>query len=108
MLLGGQLKASVKKMNAVTKGATYTYANQSKIKVLKNQLPSPYTITYEGDIVCTPHGMIPADKDSIEEYRSQYIGDILKRLNEISEENNSGQVIKESDISFEETEEIES
>lgn len=108
MLLGGQLKASVKKMNAVTKGATYTYANQSKIKVLKNQLPSPYTITYEGDIVCTPHGMIPADKDSIEEYRSQYIGDILKRLNEISEENNSGQVIQESDISFEETEEIES
>ena len=52
--------------------------------------------------------MIPADKDSIEEYRSQYIGDILKRLNEISEENNSGQVIQESDISFEETEEIES
>lgn len=84
LLLGGQLKASTKKLTAVSKGLTYNYGIQTKIKVLKNQLPNPYTVTYEGEIVCTPHGIISAEKDALDSYRKEHISDILKQLQTIN------------------------
>lgn len=84
LLLGGQLKASTKKLTAVSKGLTYNYGIQTKIKVLKNQLPNPYTVTYEGEIVCTPHGIISAEKDVLDSYRKEHISDILKQLQTIN------------------------
>ena len=94
ILCGGQLKASAKKLTAKAKGATYNYAIQTKLKVLKNQLPNPFTVTYEGEVICSPHGMISVDGDALEEYKKEYISDILKHLNEINTEN--GEVIDDN------------
>lgn len=104
ILTGKQLKASGKKLTAVAKGLTYNYAMQTSLKVLKNQLPNPWTITYEGDVVCTPHGMISTDKDALDEYRKTHVTYILKRLNE-QNSNSDNEVVDISDVSFIETEE---
>ena len=103
ILTGGQLKASTKRLTAVSKGATYNYGLQTKIKVLKNQLPNPWTVTYEGDVVCTPHGLISTDKDALEEYRKTHLKDILKNLEMMSKTEN----VQESDVVFSEEDETE-
>lgn len=100
ILLGGQLKASTKKLTAQSKGLTYNYGIQTKIKVLKNQLPNPFTVTYEGEVICTPHGMIGIEKPEIEAYRKQYVGDILKNLQNMNVKDNVD--ITENDIVFSE------
>lgn len=107
ILMGGQLKSSIKKLTAVSKGLTYAYATQTKIKVMKNQLPSPYTLTYEGELVCTPSGFISPEKEALDAYRKEHVSDILKTLNDIAENNNSGERASLDDIRFEESEEIE-
>jgi energy-coupling factor transporter ATP-binding protein EcfA2 len=103
ILLGGQLKASTKKLTAVSKGLTYNYGIQTKIKVLKNQLPNPFTVTYEGEVVCTTHGMISATKEALDEYRKQHITDILKQLKNTDVKNDV--VVTESEVQFMESEE---
>jgi hypothetical protein len=103
ILLGGQLKASTKKLTAQSKGLTYNYGIQTKIKVLKNQLPNPFTVTYEGEVICTPHGMIGVEKPDVEAYRKQYVGDILKSLQNMNTKNDI--VISETDITYSEEEE---
>lgn len=103
ILLGGQLKASTKKLTAQSKGLTYNYGIQTKIKVLKNQLPNPFTVTYEGEVICTPHGMIGVEKPVVEAYRKQYVGDILKSLQNMNTKEEV--VISENDIVFSEEEE---
>lgn len=105
ILLGGQLKASTKKLTAQSKGLTYNYGIQTKIKVLKNQLPNPFTVTYEGEVICTPHGMIGVEKPDIETYRKQYVGDILKSLQDMNTKNDI--VISETDITYSEEEETD-
>ena len=99
ILMGGQLKSSVKRLTAISKGSTYQYGTQTKIKVLKNQLPAPFTVTYEGDLVCTPIGFVGADKDSLEQYRKDHAGDILKKLNEVADSFGS-QRISVEDVKF--------
>lgn len=95
ILLGGTLKASTKKLVASSKGLNYNYGIDTKIKVLKNQLPAPYTVTYEGNVLCTAHGMLAPDE--ADSYKKNYIGDILKQLSDIA----NGEVeINENDISF--------
>lgn len=103
ILLGGQLKASTKKLTAQSKGLTYNYGIQTKIKVLKNQLPNPFTVTYEGEVICTPHGMIGVEKPDVETYRKKYVGDILKSLQNMSIATDI--VITEKDIVFGEEDE---
>ena len=44
--VGGALTSGTKKLKAVSKGATYRYGLETKIKVVKNHLPSPYNVTY--------------------------------------------------------------
>ena len=100
ILTGGQLKASTKRLTAVSKGATYNYGLQTKIKVLKNQLPSPWAVSLESDVVCTPHGLISTDKDALDEYRKTHLKDIIKNLELMSKTNN----VKESDVTFSEEE----
>ena len=85
ILCGSQLSAGVKKLTATSKGLNYNYALQTKLKVLKNQLPSPYTVTYEGEVICTPHGLISNDKDELEAYKKKHISEILKQLNASSD-----------------------
>lgn len=100
ILLGGQLKAATKRLNATSGGNTYNYGIQTKIKVLKNQLPSPWNITYEGEIICTSHGMI--QDSELASYKKTHISDMLKQLNEYQKD--SGVVYKEEDIEFTEEE----
>lgn len=103
ILLGGQLKASTKKLTAQSKGLTYNYGIQTKIKVLKNQLPNPFTVTYEGEVICTPHGMIGIEKPEVEAYRKAYVGDILKSLQDMNSKEDV--FITENDIVFTEEDE---
>lgn len=100
LLAGGKLKASVKALTAETKGQKYTYATQTKISVLKNQLPNPYTLNYSGDIICTPYGIVPATKEDLEKYRNEHAKDIIERLKEMTDAE-----IKANDIEFSEEEE---
>lgn len=77
--VGGALTAGTKKLTAVSKGATYRYGTVSKIAVVKNHLPSPFSVTYEGEIICTPLGLIR--KEDLAEYQKKHISEILKELN---------------------------
>lgn len=104
ILLGGQLKASIKRLSAVSKGLTYNYGIQTKIKVLKNQLPAPFNVTYEGDFICTDIGIIGTSKEEQEDYRKNHVGDILKKLNEIAENNGKTEILEPIDINFVEVE----
>ena len=99
ILCGGQLKASAKKLTAKAKGLTYNYAIQTKLKVLKNQLPNPFTVTYEGEVICSPHGMIGIDTNSLEAYKKEYVSDILKHLNELNT-NSSEEIGEDAEITY--------
>ena len=105
LLLGGQLKASIKRLSATSKGLNYNYGILSKIKVLKNQLPSPFNVTYEGEIICTDIGFVGVSKEEQEEFRKAHVSDILKKLNEIAANNGEAVKADASDIKFEEQEE---
>lgn len=104
VLLGGQLKASIKRLSATSKGLNYNYGIQTKIKVIKNQLPSPFNVTYEGEFVCTDIGIIGIEKEDLDNYKKNHIGDILKKLNELAESSGK-QTTTADDISFSEQEE---
>jgi hypothetical protein len=104
LLLGGQLKASIKRLSAVSKGLTYNYGIQTKIKVLKNQLPTPFNVTYEGEFICTDIGIIGVNKEDQDAYRKNHVGEILKKLNEIAENNGKTEVLDAQDINFVEVE----
>lgn len=93
--VGGALTAGTKKLTAVSKGATYRYGTVSKIAVLKNHLPSPFSVTYEGEIICTPLGLIR--KDDLADYQKNHISDILKELNKNLADGNK---VSEKDVDF--------
>ena len=97
--VGGLAKSAIKKLNATAGGQTYNYGIISKIRVTKNQLPSPYNVTYEGEIACVHNGLCVPSK--IEEYKKEYMKDILKRIKEI------GDIGNETNIDFNETEAVE-
>lgn len=106
ILLGGTIKAATKRLTATSKGETYTYGLVTKIKVVKNQLDSPYNLTYEGTFCCVPDGMVSEDK--LDDYKKNNISKIIKQLSEqLSKNKGDDSVITESDIEFgeEETEE---
>lgn len=105
ILLGGQLKASIKRLSAVSKGLTYNYGIQTKIKVIKNQLPSPFNVTYEGDFICTDVGIIGTSKEEQDEYRKTRVPDILKKLTEMAENNGKAENFETMDLNFVEFEE---
>ena len=101
--LGGVAKAATKKLSATAKGQAYNYGITSKVKVMKNQLPTPWNITYEGEISCVHCGLWCPDE--IEGYKKTYMKDLLAMI----EKTSKGTVndIKESDIIFTEEEENE-
>lgn len=102
MHLGGVSKAATKKLSATAKGQTYNYGIISKIKVTKNQLPTPYNVTYEGEIACVHNGLYCPEK--IDEYKKIYIKDILDGINQ---QMKTKEEFSDSDVVFEETEEME-
>lgn len=103
MHLGGVSKAATKKLSATAKGQTYNYGIISKIKVTKNQLPTPFNITYEGEIACVHNGLCcPEDIDA---YKKEHMKDLIERIASLSKEKEIQ--IVDNDVSFDETEEME-
>lgn len=104
LFLGSVSSAGIKTLSAVSKGVTFNYAIESKIKVTKTHLPSPYDTTSEGKYICTSRGIIrPSDVD---EYRKEYLGDIIKGLNKLLESKGES-CVDANDIEFIETSEDE-
>jgi hypothetical protein len=98
--LGGVAKASTKRLTATAKGEMYNYGIVTKVKVTKNQLPTPYNVTYEGTMACVAHGIVP--EDGLEEYKRKYMKNILSALEE-----QSGSKMQENDIQFAEEDDNE-
>ena len=99
--VGGALTSGTKKLKAVSKGATYRYGLETKIKVVKNHLPSPYNVTYEGNMICTAHGLI--GKEELPQYQKEHISDMLAQLNEQLSKSNKTAAIE--DVVFTDEEE---
>ena len=93
MHLGGIGKAATKKLTATAKGETYNYGIVTKIRTTKNQLPTPWNVTYEGEMSCVHNGLVNPDK--LDDYKKTYMKDILARLEE-----ESGNGVSEADVKF--------
>ena len=101
--MGGVAKAATKKLTATAKGQTYSYGTTSKIKVTKNQLPTPWNITYEGEVSCVHCGLWCPDE--IDLYKKTYAKDLLAQIENASDGKLQG--LKEGDMTFAEEEENE-
>ena len=101
--LGGVVKASIKHLTATSKGRNYNWGTLTKIKVVKNQLSTPYNLTYEGTMVCVHNGLISEDQE--EAYKKTYVPKIMAELEKA--ETGKEVVVKEDDITFSETDENE-
>ena len=75
--VGGVAKAGVKKLKATYKGEEYQYGTVTKIAVCKNQLPTPYNITYNGTMCCVHNGIITEDEINV--YKKNEIPDLIKK-----------------------------
>ena len=95
--LGGIGKAATKKLEATAKGQKYQYGITTKIRVSKNQLPTPYNVTYEGEMSCVHNGL--CNPNALEDYKKTYMKEILDKLSELG-----GDSVSEKDVSFEEEE----
>ena len=98
--LGGVLKASIKHLTATSKGRTYNWGTLTKIKVVKNQLDTPYNLTYEGTLICVHNGLI--SEDEAEEYKKKYVPQIMAKLEK--DETGKDVEISSDDIEFSEVE----
>lgn len=95
--VGGIAKAGTKKLTATAKGANYNYGIITKIRANKVQLPSPYNISYEGEMACVHCGLWCVD--DIDSYKKKYLKDIIARI----QDNNEGlEDINENDVTFDE------
>jgi hypothetical protein len=56
-------------------------------------LPTPWNVTYEGEMSCVHNGLVSPNK--LEEYKKTYMKDILGKL-----EANGGKSVTEDDIQF--------
>ena len=100
--VGGVARAGTKKLKAVLKGDEYHYGNVTKISVFKNQLPTPYNVTYSGTMCCVHNGIIC--EDDIDKYKKEHLPTILDRIKQVS--SNSGDM-NVNDIVFTEEGEVE-
>ena len=96
ILLGGQLTAGTKRLTAAAKGCTYSYAIETKIKILKNHLDAPHNVMYEGPMIACDLGFVAPE--DLQTYKKEHITSILKELQGRAKD--SGEVITEKDITF--------
>lgn len=101
ILLGGQLSSSIKRLSATSKGVQYNYGIETKIKTIKNQLPTPWTISAEGTMCCVADGLV--SPNDLDEWKKESMPSILEKLKDMSEK----QMITEEDIVFTEEDNIE-
>lgn len=91
--LGGIGKAATKKLTATAKGETYNFGITTKIRTTKNQLPTPWNVTYEGEMSCVHNGLLSPER--LDDYKKAYMKDILAKLEE-----SGGKAITEADVQF--------
>ena len=97
--VGGVAKAGVKKLKATYKGEEYQYGTVTKITVFKNQLPTPYNITYSGTMCCVHNGII--SEDEIDKYEKTEIPKLIEnKLKSLG--GNENVKVEASDIEFDE------
>ena len=100
--IGGVARAGTKKLKATLKGDEYQYGNITKISVFKNQLPTPYNVTYSGTMCCVHNGII--SEDDIDKYKKEHLPLILERIKQASNKVVDGGV---NDIVFSEEGDVE-
>ena len=100
ILLGGSIKAATQRLTATSKGEKYTYGLKTKIKIVKNQLDSPYGLTYEGTFCCVPDGMVSESK--LDGYKKENISKIMSQLTKQLADKGDNTEITEEDIIFSE------
>ena len=101
--LGGVVKASIKRLTATSKGRDYNWGTLTKIKVVINQLCTPYNLTYEGTMICVHNGLISEEQS--DNYKKTYVPIIMSELEKA--ENGKDVEYDVNDIKFDETEENE-
>jgi hypothetical protein len=99
ILMGGQLTSGIKRLTATSKGVTYSYGIETKVKILKNHLDAPHNVCYEGKMIASDLGFI--SPDDLDEYKKEHINEILKELNRLSDGDAD---ITAKDVEFGETE----
>lgn len=97
LFLGSIASPGTKVLSAVSKGVQFDYATETKIKITKNQLPSPYNITGEGKFICTHRGIIGLDE--VDNYKKQHLPELLAELNKMLVERGEAS-ITENDVEF--------
>ena len=78
--VGGVAKAGTKRLKATYKGNDYQYGVVSKISIAKNQLPTPFNVTYAGTICCVHNGL--CGEKELDAYKKKYIPEIMARMAE--------------------------
>lgn len=91
--VGGVATPGTKKLKATVKGVELEYGTLTKISVYKNQLPTPFNVTYSGTMCCVHNGII--SEDDIPNYKKTELPMILSKKVEGD--------FDTSDISFTET-----
>lgn len=101
IILGGQLTAGTKRLTATSKGVTYSYGIETKIKVQKNHLDAPHNVCYEGKLIACDLGFIAIE--DLEQYKKEHISSILEEINRrLAEEGKES--VTADDITFGEEE----
>lgn len=100
--VGGTAKASTKKLKMTYKGQEYQYGTITKISVFKNQLPTPFNVTYSGTMCCVHNGII--SEAELDDYKKTYMPVIFERMKETLGDANL-QGAKLEDTSFIESDE---
>lgn len=101
--VGGVAKAGTKKLKATLKGEEYQYGTVTKISVYKNQLPTPYNITYSGTMCCVHNGIV--SEDELNDYKKTQIPVIIERMTALLGED--GGNVSISDVTFKEEGEVD-
>lgn len=101
--VGGVAKAGTKKLKATLKGEEYQYGTVTKISVYKNQLPTPYNITYSGTMCCVHNGIV--SEDELNDYKKTQIPVIIERMTALLGE--EGGNVSVSDVTFKEEGEVD-
>lgn len=101
--VGGVAKAGTKKLKATLKGEEYQYGTVTKISVYKNQLPTPYNITYSGTMCCVHNGIV--SEDELNDYKKTQIPVIIERMTALLGED--GGNVSASDVTFKEEGEVD-
>lgn len=97
--VGGVAKAGTKRLKATYKGNDYQYGVVSKISIAKNQLPTPFNVTYAGTICCVHNGL--CGEKELDNYKKTYIPEIMARMAEALG-NDEIKAANTTNVSFEE------